>query len=293
MDVVCPSQILACQLVGSDCESAYGGEGVVSHPFLSRLLQSFTPRVESARGVLNLVPRVFSFSNMAAAKRPQGQGWGVLLWSLQTVASVKSRQLPRPHKFKLDGFALLPLKALGTTDLQKTAFYGYVLRCQNCCFPAISVPDYSLWGRGVIYECYELSKKARFLTALSDMSAKSRRVPCWDCCPICQGIPAMITGRNFEVCMVLSFISHPIFLLPVICFELPITRTPFSISLEGSSYRESSRLQFICGFSLQNVHRRISHLYKRYNNTHFPKFFFKFFSPENSFKYNSTACVNF
>ena len=133
-------------------------------------------------------------------------------------------------------------QALGTTDLQKTAFYGSVLRCQNCCFPAISVPDYSLWGRGVVYECYELSKKARFLTALSDMSAKSRRVPCWDCCPICQGIPAMITGRNFEVCMVLSFISHPIFLLPVICFELPITRTPFSISLEGSSYRESSRL---------------------------------------------------
>ena len=44
---------------------------------------------------------------------------------------------------------------------------------------------------------------------------------------------------SFEVCLVLSFTPHPIFLFPVICFELPVTRTHFSISLEGSSYRES------------------------------------------------------
>ena len=177
-------------------------------------------------------------------------------------------------------------QALGTTDLQKTAFYGSVLRCQNCCFPAISVPDYSLWGRGVIYECYQLSKKARFLTALSDMSAKSRRVPCWDCCPICQGIPAMITGRNFEVCMVLSFTPRYLLWTP------DNSNTFFDFSRRFELSRVESTVVYLW-VSLQNVHWRISHLYKRYNNTHFPKFFFKFFSPENSFKYNSTACVNF
>ena len=107
---------------------------VLTHIHSSRCFYShFSPRVESPRGVLNLVPRVFSFSNIP---RPWGQGRGVLLWSLKTVASVKSRQLPRPHKFKLDGVALPPLKALGTTELQKTAFYGSILRCQNCCVPS-------------------------------------------------------------------------------------------------------------------------------------------------------------
>ena len=43
--------------------------------------------------------------------------------------------------------------------------------------------------------------------------------------------------------MILAFLSHSISLFPVICFKLLITQTPdnfklFSISLEGSSYRE-------------------------------------------------------
>ena len=182
-------------------------------------------------------------------------------------------------------------QALGTTDLQKTAFYGSVLRCQNCCFPAISVPDYSLWGRGVIYECYELSKKARFLTALSDMSAKSRRVPCWDCCPICQGIPAMITDDWSVHGTFIHFPSH--FLTSSYLLWTPDnSNTFFDFSRRFELSRVESTVVYLW-VSLQNVHWRISHLYKRYNHTHLPKFFFKFFSPENSFKYNSTACVNF
>ena len=54
---------------------------------------------------------------------------------------------PGPTNSNLMGSRCHLSSAWYHTDLQKTAFYGSVLRCQNCCFPAISVPDYSLWGR--------------------------------------------------------------------------------------------------------------------------------------------------
>ena len=217
----------------------------------------------------------------------------MLLWSLQTVASVKSRQLPRPHKFKLDGFALPPLKALGTTDLQKTAFYGSVLRCQNCCFPAISVPDYSLWGRGVIYECYELSKMARFLNrALSHVS----QIPPSALLGLLPYLPRN-TRHDYrpEFWSVHgTFIHFPSHFLTSshLLWTPDNSNTFFDFSRRFELSRVESTVVYLW-VSLQNVHWRISHLYKRYNNTHLPKFFFKFFSPENSFKYNSTACVNF
>ena len=217
----------------------------------------------------------------------------MLLWSLQTVASVKSRQLPRPHTFKLDGFALPPLKALGTTDLQKTAFYGSVLRCQNCCFPAISVPDYSLWGRGVIYECYELSKMARFLNrALSHVS----QIPPSALLGLLPYLPRN-TRHDYrpEFWSVHgTFIHFPSHFLTSshLLWTPDNSNTFFDFSRRFELSRVESTVVYLW-VSLQNVHWRTSHLYKRYNNTHLPKFFFKFFSPENSFKYNSTACVNF
>ena len=48
---------------------------------------------------------------------------------------------------------------------------------------------------------------------------------------------------SFEECMLLAFIHQPIFLFPVFCLKLLITKNsrylePFLISLEGSSYQE-------------------------------------------------------
>ena len=184
-------------------------------------------------------------------------------------------------------------RALGTTDLQKTAFYGSVLRCQNCCFPAISVPDYSLWGRGVIYECYELSKKARFLNrALSHVS----QIPPSALLGLLPYLPRN-TRHDYRPEFwgvhgtFIHFPSH--FLTSSYLLWTPDNSNTF---FDFSSRFELSRVESTVVYlwvSLQNVHWRISHLYKRYNNTHLPKFFFKFFSPENSFKYNSTACENF
>ena len=184
-------------------------------------------------------------------------------------------------------------QALGTTDLQKTAFYGSVLRCQNCCFPAIPVPDYSLWGRGVIYECYELSKKARFLNrALSHVS----QIPPSALLGLLPYLPRN-TRHDYrpEFWSVhgtfIHFPSH--FLTSSYLLWTPDnSNTFFDFSRRFELSRVESTVVYLW-VSLQNVHWRISHLYKRYNNTHLPKFFFKFFSPENSFKYNSTACVNF
>ena len=47
-----------------------------------------------------------------------------------------------------------------------------------------------------------------------------------------------------------------IFLFPVICFELPITRIFFSISLEGSSYRELSALYPDVSLSMKTCAQR-------------------------------------
>ena len=160
-------------------------------------------------------------------------------------------------------------------------------------FSRISVPDYSLWGRGVIYECYELSKKARFLNrALSHVS----QIPSSALLGLLPYLPRN-TRHDYrpEFWSVHgTFIHFPSHFLT--SSYLPWTPDNSNTFFDFSRRFELSRVESTVVYlwvSLQNVHWRISHLYKRYNNTHLPKFFFKFFSPENSFKYNSTACVNF
>ena len=40
-------------------------------------------------------------------------------------------------------------------------------------------------------------------------------------------VSSTVYQSSFELCMLLAFIPYPIFLFPVICFELQLTRTPF------------------------------------------------------------------
>ena len=61
-------------------------------------------------------------------------------------------------------------------------------------------------------------------------------------------VPSTVYLSSFEVCALLALIPYPIFLFPVICFKLPITRTPSNSNfflfplVEGSSYWETLKV---------------------------------------------------